>query len=203
MHGDVDGDGRRDAVYVKARRSSGRCRYWLLVDTGRVRHRKRLRRNTVWGGRDALRRYTRPVGLVRVDRVQGAEIALNRAAGAAVEALAFFTLRDHRLVRMAPTGKRAPPDGLFGYAGSLSYLHGVDCVTKGSIIASAARPRDYETRRRKWWVVKRDSFLVSGRLLTWAGRERRVVRYRRLEERFPEFRRSGLLPHCPGKLRWE
>ena len=115
MHGDVNGDGRRDAVYVKARRRSGRCPYWLLVDTGRVRHRKRLRRNTLWGGRVALRRYTRPVGLVRSRSGAGrAEIALKRAAGAAVEALAFFTLRDHRLGRMAPTVKRAPPDGLFG-----------------------------------------------------------------------------------------
>ncbi len=194
MRGDVDGDGNRDAVWIIARRRSGRCRYFVKADLGDSTDRKRIR-----GSRFALRNYSRVMAMIKVDTVSGKEFGVVLEQGASTTLAGLFTIRANTIRRMNVHGTGAPPDDLFAYGGGISFQFAVDCARRrpaGQVIYTEAVYDEGSNRykvRRKWFQVVGIDF---HRTAEPTQRER--VRPGRLHERFYEFRNNPF-GSCPGR----
>ena len=202
MRGNIDGVGSPDRTWFAAKRSDGKCRYFLKMNVDAGTFKRRIRGdsyNMTWNAR--------PMALVRIDAAPGREVALKTLQGASVGAVTLFTLRGTEIRKMNARGRGAPDSSAWLFAGSLSGTYAVDCAYgegPTTIIASEARPKNYDGNR-KWWIVERRWFETIGEgddlYRTDRARQRELVRYRRIDNRFPEFRNGGLLQHCEGNVR--
>lgn len=202
MRGDLDGSENRDSTWFAAKRSNGKCRYFLKVHVDAGTFKRRVR-----GDDYSLAWHARPMAMVRIDGSPGREIALRTVQGASVGGVTLFTMRGTQVRKMNAHGRGSPDSSVWLYAGSLSGTYAVDCAyDEGpqTIIASEAYPKNYDGNR-KWWIVERRWFETVGLgddlYRTDRARQREVVRARRIDNRFPEFRNGGLLQHCEGKVR--
>jgi len=128
LRGDVNGDGRPDAVaIVRVRAAPDRCAAFLVVKALRRTLARPLRGNAVPG-------VPRLNGLASI--VPGRlHIVVTTWQGASTGFARVFAIRDGRILPLAaPTG-----DGTFPYDGSVTHFNGVDCAvqpTSNDIVAS-------------------------------------------------------------------
>jgi len=206
MHGKLDADDVRDVVRVRARVVGGECRYFLVVDSSRAgRSRIRLRAPSVDSGQ--LAQAAAPFALVRIDGVEGREVAVRLYSGAAVSGFRFYTLRSGRIRSMGAVVADGDPlafSGLFAEGGSLgSGSFATDCayrVSPRTVVFSSAR----QMRSGQWRVVRR-WYQGQGHdfYRTTKPTQRASVGPRRLSQRFPEFAGDGVLHSCDGRRAWD
>jgi transposase len=206
MRGNLDGDRVNDSVWVGGHRTSGRCRYYLFVQSSvGGGSRVRLRAPDKFS-RYSLRHNARPIALVRLDATPGREIAVKLLQGASVRPFGFFTLRQGQLRRMEiRRGIRkplVPAEDMFAFGGGLAYMFATDCAygkAPRTLIHSQAYPQN---NARSRYVVERRWYQVRGYDLvrTTHPLRKEVVLAERIRKRFREFRHDGLLPHCKGKV---
>jgi hypothetical protein len=204
MRGHIDGDGLRDAVWVGARRSHGRCRYFVFARTTTSGTSRVHVPTPDRFSRSSVRNTARPIALVRIDSIAGKEVAVKLLEGASVRPFGFFTMRLGVLRRMDIDASAPQPlaaENMFAFGGGLSLMFGTDCAYRKAprtVVFSRAYPRSNGPRyvvERRWFQVRGDFFARTAH-----PTERELVRITRLRERFPEFRNDGLLPHCQGRV---
>ena len=103
LRGNVNNDGRRDEVFVTARKRFGKCRVFLVVDTGKRNHRKRLSGDRFI--RFTIRTYPPVLALLGIDLHEGREIVVRLGQGASVGAAGMYTMRDGRIKKVLVQGK--------------------------------------------------------------------------------------------------
>lgn len=204
MRGHLDGDGIRDEVWLGARKTDGRCRYFVFARTSAAG----LSRVRVAGSdrfsRVSLRRAARPIALVRIDAFAGKEVAVKLLEGASVRPFGFFTMRRDHLRRMDIDAAAPEPlaaRNMFAFGGGLSLMFGTDCAygkSARTVVFSRAFPEGDGPRyvvERRWYQVRGYSFARTSH-----PTQRELVRIGTLTSRFPEFRNGGLLPRCEGRV---
>lgn len=184
LHGDVDGDGRSDAIWTEAEwLDRWQCRASLHVRTAKETFVVPV--EAQWEGGGVL---APPglAGLVRLDRRPGLEIALVPNLGASTTLVTVYALRAHGLVRL-----EGP---LFGHGGSVMNRSGVDC-DRGRGALAVSTGASYRTATRRYAVVRRFYALRAG-----AFALRYTERYRVRENgllRFPELANEAQpFPSC-------
>jgi hypothetical protein len=155
LHGDVDGDGMVDTVSSHGRTTAtGRCRAWLVVETGRGVYRTRVHPLT-----GVLLVPPALAGLIELRPGHRLDIAVIVWVGASTGFLDVYGLRAQHLRRLSPDA--------YGYAGSFGERSGVDCVHQhGARLVSSWASADANGRH---YVGERDFYgLRAGslRLLT-------------------------------------
>ena len=138
LEGDVDGDGTRDRVSLVSD-ASGRpdCLAFLVVERDAAVDVLPLVDFDPQFGLPQPRLH----GLARIGPEQGAEIAVDVAAGASTQFVALFTMAGGSLQQVT---RDNPFEGehIFAYGGSVGHLQGVDCLERGVVVDSIALPRE-------------------------------------------------------------
>lgn len=192
LRADVDGDGRRDVVHLVGSGARGACRFSLAVSTASRTVRATLRQR----GADADWPLPAVPSLVRVARLgagRAAHVLVAVDAGASTTAVAPYTLRAGRLVRLDVT--RAPGfAGTFVLGGSLNASFAVDCLSRPRrVVQSVVSPDGARSSvRRSVYVLRPTGFALQS-MHSYRLAPRDVPR------RFPEFRdRRGPFGACGG-----
>ena len=193
LRGDVDGDGRRDVVYLATRSgASVACRYVLIAATSAKQRISIPISQQGVGAAPDLRPW--PAGLpaldalARVDTRAGAEIAVSQWSGSSTLFIAVYTVRDGRLVRFElgkPFAQPTPATNTFPVGGSFDTVGGLDCgaPASGQILSS------YAVRSGSHYRIVRTYYRVEGVGL------REIRRARVTSKDLPaEFR--GIFAHC-------
>jgi hypothetical protein len=146
VSGDVEGDGRRERVYVVVDRTEEPgCRALLVV-----RGRASLAAVGVDEGVSSFELgLPRLNSLVDIDSEEGLEIVVDVAQGASTSFVAVFSMTSGTLERVRPPRLPNIPTGLFAHGGSVGHLDAVDCRGDLVMVSSAmAQGRGYEVTRR-------------------------------------------------------
>jgi hypothetical protein len=181
--GDVTGDRQPDTVSTRVRWVTQRtCRAWLVVAAERETYRMRI--DPVPG---VLIGPPPVAALVKLGHQNGLAIAVTTWKGASTGFVDLYAIRGHRLRHLNTR--------LFGYAGSLVNLAGVDCASEhGAVLVSSTatyRLNDDRYHVRRTFYALRSSALEPLPPLTEVYR----VRPTRLE-RFPELFFQAPFPSC-------
>ena len=178
VSGDVEGDGRRERVYVVVDRTEEPGCRGLLV----VRGRSSLAAVGIDEGVTSFELgLPRLNSLVDIDSEEGLEIVVDVAQGASTAFVAVFSMTSGTLEGVRPPRLPNIPTGLFAHGGSVGHLDAVDCRGDLVMVSSAmARGRGYKVTRR----------FLEPRSAEWRLRgsltERRSVRAQSIA-RFDEF----------------
>jgi WD40 repeat protein len=199
LHGDVDGDGLDDEVWVAidTRSEELTCRYFLVVETAEGRVATRIDLTYTEGTNDEL---VTVQSLVDIDDKEGLEVFVHLQRGL-VEFGAIYTMSGRILAPAVSTEPDGVENGLFSYGGGESAMSGVDCTGKpGIIVVSGAH------RKGNGWVVERNYLRLEGsefRLYEQSERyelTNQELEESSLEERFHEFEPIAF-PSCPRAVR--
>jgi hypothetical protein len=189
--GDVDGDGLRDRVLLRARwvEEHG-CRFRLIVRGRRDRYSLRLREGLLEAPRVSPEaRVAALRGLARIDRRSGSEILVELNRGASSSGVAVYSILRGRLHHV----RLRSGDGLFWEAQAGLVGAVADCWrgAASGLVISSSRETDPSTGLSN---VDRRLFRVEH------GHFRRVWQRRAFQARtdFPEFRSpgAGLFASC-------
>jgi hypothetical protein len=195
--GDVDGDGARDSVSVRAARAApARCGLLLTVRARRSTLATRLvyehPRGTVG---DSLQGRPRPVpflnGLYALDARPGLEIVATLEEGASDSFLRVYAVRRARLIALRIVPRAF--DNVFSWGGFAAAYSGIDCA--GGLVRDTSAV--LATDGRHWLVERRfyrigETAIIRGRTQRLRGSERVTNRFRReLMQRRP-------FPSCGG-----
>jgi hypothetical protein len=188
MLGDVDGDGRRDRVWI---RRVDTCRFVLVVRTARHRLEAPLRPpcekpSEVWP-----RGFPRVIALRPMDRTRGLEPEVLTWQGASNSGVRFFTARGRRLVPMGIDPEPFPHDewDVGGFADAYS-LH--DCL-RPHVVGAV-----YFTYFRRRWSIVGETYAAEGtRFVRTAIRSRKARRVGAARAIWPHVPGDGFA-HCGG-----
>jgi hypothetical protein len=188
MTGDIDGDRRADAVWMKRVDS---CHFRLVVRTSTAVLRAPVKPfcgkpSEVWPSG-----FPRVVALRPMNASPGLEIELLMWAGASNIGLRFFTVRNLRLTEMTIVPRPYPPnewnDG--GFASAFTYL---DCVRPHVVGEFSA------SWYRRSWAVERAVYRVADSKFVRVARRVSHPRYPGNQRRVWPFVRGDEFQHCGG-----